>query len=36
EPKAHSNPYARIIVEEAHRRGIDVQVDDADAGLFTL
>lgn len=28
--------YARIIVEEAHRRGIDVQVDDADAGLFTL
>ena len=35
-PQAESNPYARIIVEEAHRRGIDVQVDDADAGLFTL
>ncbi|WP_122735424.1 N-acetylglutaminylglutamine synthetase, partial [Pseudomonas viridiflava] len=35
-PQAEFNPYARIIVEEAHRRGIDVQVDDADAGLFTL
>jgi len=35
-PQANFNPYARIIVEEAHRRGIDVQVDDADAGLFTL
>jgi len=35
-PQAGFNPYARIIVEEAHRRGIDVQVDDADAGLFTL
>ncbi|WPN96630.1 N-acetylglutaminylglutamine synthetase [Pseudomonas sp. MUP55] len=35
-PQAGLNPYARIIVEEAHRRGIDVQVDDADAGLFTL
>ncbi|PUA42257.1 N-acetylglutaminylglutamine synthetase [Pseudomonas protegens] len=35
-PQADFNPYARIIVEEAHRRGIDVQVDDADAGLFTL
>ena len=30
------NPYARIIVDEALRRGIEVQVDDADAGLFTL
>ncbi|MEB0042379.1 MULTISPECIES: N-acetylglutaminylglutamine synthetase [unclassified Pseudomonas] len=35
-PQANFNPYARIIVEEAHKRGIDVQVDDADAGLFTL
>ncbi|RRV07972.1 N-acetylglutaminylglutamine synthetase [Pseudomonas sp. v388] len=35
-PQAEFNPYARIIVEEAHRRGIDVHVDDADAGMFTL
>ncbi|MFJ4194239.1 N-acetylglutaminylglutamine synthetase [Pseudomonas sp. NPDC089534] len=35
-PVAPFNPYARIIVDEAHRRGIDVQVDDAEAGLFTL
>lgn len=35
-PQAQFNPYARIIVEEAHRRGIEVQVDNADAGLFTL
>ncbi|CAK9888083.1 MULTISPECIES: N-acetylglutaminylglutamine synthetase [Pseudomonas] len=35
-PQAGLNPYARIIVEEAYRRGIDVQVDDTDAGLFTL
>ncbi|MET1078281.1 MAG: N-acetylglutaminylglutamine synthetase [Pseudomonas sp.] len=30
------NPYARIIIDEAQRRGIEVQVDDAEAGLFTL
>lgn len=35
-PQAQFNPYARIIVEEAHRRGIEVQVDNAEAGLFTL
>ncbi|MEF9898198.1 MAG: N-acetylglutaminylglutamine synthetase [Pseudomonas sp.] len=35
-PQTGLNPYARIIVEEAYRRGIEVQVDDADAGLFTL
>ena len=35
-PQADFNPYARIIVDEAFRRGIDVQVDDAEAGLFTL
>lgn len=35
-PQDGLNPYARIIVEEAYRRGIDVQVDDAEGGLFTL
>ena len=35
-PEAELNPYARIIVNEAHRRGIEVQVDDAEAGLFVL
>ncbi|MDF0729907.1 N-acetylglutaminylglutamine synthetase [Pseudomonas entomophila] len=35
-PEAGLNPYARIIVDEALRRGIEVQVDDAGAGLFTL
>lgn len=35
-PEAELNPYARIIVDEAYRRGIEVQVDDAAAGLFTL
>jgi GNAT-family acetyltransferase (TIGR03103 family) len=35
-PEAKLNPYARIIVDEALRRGIEVQVDDAASGLFTL
>ncbi|WP_152221756.1 N-acetylglutaminylglutamine synthetase [Pseudomonas sp. SCB32] len=35
-PEQGLNPYARIIVDEAHRRGIEVQVQDTDAGLFTL
>ncbi|WP_236237449.1 N-acetylglutaminylglutamine synthetase [Pseudomonas faucium] len=35
-PEATLNPYARIIVDEAYRRGIEVQVDDAAGGLFTL
>ena len=35
-PHTPMNPYARIIVDEALRRGIEVQVNDADAGLFTL
>lgn len=35
-PEAGLNPYARIIVDEAYRRGIEVQVDDAASGLFTL
>lgn len=35
-PEEHLNPYARIIINEALRRGIEVSVDDAEAGLFTL
>ncbi|WP_394561997.1 N-acetylglutaminylglutamine synthetase [Aquipseudomonas alcaligenes] len=35
-PEAELNPYARIIVDEAQRRGIEVRVDDAEGGLFTL
>jgi len=35
-PAGDLNPYARIIVDEAYRRGIEVQVDDAEHGLFTL
>lgn len=35
-PEADLNPYARIIVDAAYRRGIEVQVDDAKEGLFTL
>lgn len=30
------NPYARLIVDEARRRGIGVEVIDADAGIFKL
>ncbi|MEM8785872.1 MAG: N-acetylglutaminylglutamine synthetase, partial [Pseudomonadota bacterium] len=30
------NPYAKIIVDEARRRGIHVDVDDGEAGFFTL
>lgn len=35
-PEADLNPYARIIVDEARRRGIEISIDDAEAGLFTL
>ncbi|WP_271407939.1 N-acetylglutaminylglutamine synthetase [Pseudomonas sp. Q1-7] len=35
-PEEQLNPYARIIVDEALRRGIGVQVDDAEGGLFSL
>ncbi|MBB3104117.1 N-acetylglutaminylglutamine synthetase [Azomonas macrocytogenes] len=35
-PDAVLNPYARIIVDEARRRGIEVSVEDGEAGLFTL
>ncbi|TVR98553.1 MAG: N-acetylglutaminylglutamine synthetase [Rhodospirillales bacterium] len=30
------NIYARIIIDEARRRGIDAEIEDAEAGLFTL
>lgn len=33
---ADLNPYARIIADEARRRGIAVEVEDADAGLLRL
>ena len=37
-PGSHGNlnPYARIIVDEARRRGITVEIEDAAAGLFNL
>ena len=35
-PEVDLNPYARIIVEEARRRGIDVEVIDAEHGFFRL
>lgn len=35
-PQQALNPYARIIVDEAHRRGIEVRVLDAASGLFAL
>ncbi|MCB1462271.1 MAG: N-acetylglutaminylglutamine synthetase [Nitratireductor sp.] len=36
ETDAEFNPYARIIVREARRRGIDVEVTDAERGFFRL
>lgn len=36
QPEAELNPYARLIVEEARRRGIDVEMIDASAGFFRL
>ncbi len=35
-PEASLNPYARIIVNEARRRGIGVEVIDAEGGIFRL
>lgn len=35
-PEEALNPYARIIVDEARRRGIGVQVLDAEGGFFRL
>lgn len=36
EPNYHLNIYAQVIVDEARRRGISVEVEDAPAGLFKL
>lgn len=36
QPQETLNPYARIIIREAQRRGIGVRVLDADAGFFEL
>jgi GNAT-family acetyltransferase (TIGR03103 family) len=36
DPARAMNPYARIIINEARRRGIGVEVIDADGGLFRL
>jgi GNAT-family acetyltransferase (TIGR03103 family) len=36
QPEANLNPYATIIVNEARRRGIGIEVIDADAGYFAL
>ncbi|WP_181699834.1 N-acetylglutaminylglutamine synthetase [Chthonobacter albigriseus] len=35
-PESDLNPYARLIVDEARRRGIGVEVTDAEAGFFRL
>jgi len=35
-PEAQLNPYARLIVDEARRRGIHVDVTDAEGGFFRL
>lgn len=36
QPEAEMNPYATIIVDEARRRGIAVEVIDAEQGYFSL
>jgi GNAT-family acetyltransferase (TIGR03103 family) len=36
QPEARLNPYARIIINEARRRGIAVNVEDEETGLFRL
>ncbi len=35
-PETRLNPYARIIINEARRRGIAVEIEDEDASLFKL
>jgi GNAT-family acetyltransferase (TIGR03103 family) len=35
-PEGRLNPYARLIINEALRRGVGVEVEDEDAGLFVL
>ncbi|MGF1456382.1 MAG: N-acetylglutaminylglutamine synthetase [Alphaproteobacteria bacterium] len=36
QPEARLNPYARIIINEARRRGIAVEIEDEGANLFRL
>jgi GNAT-family acetyltransferase (TIGR03103 family) len=36
QPEVNLNPYARIIVNEARRRGIGIEVIDAETGYFAL
>lgn len=36
QPEAELNIYAQIIVDEARRRGIGVEIEDAEAGMFKL
>lgn len=36
QPETRLNPYAQIIVNEARRRGIGVEIEDSEAGLFVL
>jgi GNAT-family acetyltransferase (TIGR03103 family) len=36
EPEAKLNPYARIIIDEARRRGIGVEIEDEESALFRL
>jgi len=36
QPETRLNPYAQIIINEARRRGIGIDIEDADAGLFVL
>ncbi len=36
QPERRLNPYAQIIINEARRRGIGVDIEDEDAALFTL
>ena len=35
-PEAKLNPYARILINEARRRGVTVEIEDAEGGLFAL
>lgn len=36
EPEAQLNPYAKIIVDEARRRGIAVKIEDRESAIFQL
>jgi GNAT-family acetyltransferase (TIGR03103 family) len=35
-PEAKLNPYARLLINEARRRGIGVEIEDEEGGLFAL